>query len=100
MAARRAVSVSMPSRKPEWMMAPGPVYDSAPTVNDAASSPGGSTTAGVARPYLRAKSRSRWSPAGQPKMAPVPYSMSTKLAIHTGNVTPGRKGWVTRRPVS
>src|SRR5262249_598988 len=24
------------------------------------------------RPYLRAKSRSRWSWAGQPKMAPVP----------------------------
>ena len=30
--------------------------------------------------YLLTKSRSRWSCAGQPKIAPVPYSISTKLA--------------------
>jgi len=81
-------------------MRPGPSYACAPTVNDPASSPGGSTTAGVARPYFRAKSRSRWSPAGQPKMAPVPYSIRTKFAIHIGNVTSGRKGCATRSPVS
>ena len=34
--------------------------------------PGGSTTGITGRPYLRAKSRSRWSCAGQPKIAPVP----------------------------
>jgi len=30
----------------------------------------------------------------------VPYSISTKFAIHTGNVWPGISGWPTRRPVS
>ena len=33
---------------------------------------GGSTTGVLPRPYLLTKSRSRWSCAGQPKMAPVP----------------------------
>ena len=32
------------------------------------SAPGGSTTGLTCRPYLRAKSRSRWSCAGQPKI--------------------------------
>jgi hypothetical protein len=32
----------------------------------------GTTTGVTASPYLRAKSRSRWSCAGQPKIAPVP----------------------------
>ena len=32
----------------------------------------GATTGTTGRPYLRANSRSRWSPDGQPKMAPVP----------------------------
>ena len=33
-------------------------------------------------------------------MAPVPYSIRTKLAIQTGKLTPGRNGWPTLRPVS
>jgi hypothetical protein len=37
-----------------------------------ASPSSGITTGMTGRPYLRAKSRSRWSPDGQPKMAPVP----------------------------
>ena len=35
-------------------------------------SPSGATTACTFSPYLRAKSRSRWSCAAQPKIAPVP----------------------------
>ena len=50
------------------------------------------------RSYLRAKSRSRWSCAGQPKMAPVPYSISTKFATQTGSVPPS--GFATVSPVS
>ena len=40
--------------------------------NVAGSAPSGITTGMTGRPYLLAKSRSRWSPDGQPKMAPVP----------------------------
>ena len=32
----------------------------------------GTTTGMIGSPYLRANSMSRWSPDGQPKMAPVP----------------------------
>ena len=37
---------------------------------------------------------------GQPKIAPVPYSISTKLAIQTGKVASFRNGCRTRSPVS
>jgi hypothetical protein len=37
-----------------------------------ASASSGITTGTTGRPYLLAKSRSRWSPDGQPKIAPVP----------------------------
>ncbi len=79
---------------------PAPSWVVRPIVKVAASSPGGSTTTGTGSAYLAAKSRSRWSPHGQPKMAPVPYSISTKLAIQTGKVAPGRNGCATRSPVS
>ena len=39
---------------------------------DRAAEPGAAKTSITGSPYLRAKSRSRWSCAGQPKMAPVP----------------------------
>ncbi len=42
--------------------------------------PSGQTTGVLPSLYLLTKSRSRWSCAGQPKMAPVPYSISTKFA--------------------
>ena len=61
--------------------------------------PSGRTTGMTGRPYLRAKSRSRWSCAGQPKMAPVPYSDRMKLAIQTPTSRPS-KGWITFQPVS
>ncbi len=41
----------------------------------------GATTGMIGRSYFLAKSKSRWSCAGQPKIAPVPYSISTKLAM-------------------
>ncbi len=37
--------------------------------------------------------------AGQPKMAPVPYSISTKFAIQTGTKR-SSNGWRTVNPVS
>ncbi len=40
----------------------------------------GITTGRIGRPYLVANSWSRSSWPGQPKMAPVPYSIITKLA--------------------
>ena len=59
----------------------------------------GATTTGMGRLYLVANSKSRWSPQGQPKMAPVPYSMRTKLAIQMGKASP-LNGLMTFRPVS
>ena len=100
MAARLAEAVSLPSRKPELIITPSSVKAMSPTVKVAASPPFGSTTGVTSSPYFRAKSRSRWSCAGQPKSEPVPYSISTKLAIQTGNVAPSMKGCRTRKPVS
>ena len=45
---------------------------SRPTSKVAGSAPSGTTTGTTGSLYLRAKSRSRWSCAGQPKIAPVP----------------------------
>ena len=78
---RRAISsfasgTLMPSRKSELMrMVLSPSFStkaSVPTSKVAGSVPFGATTGMTGRPYLRAKSRSRWSCAGQPKMAPSP----------------------------
>ena len=49
-------------------------------------------------PYLRANSQSRWSWPGTDITAPEPYSISTKLATHTGSASPV-SGWVTVSPV-
>jgi hypothetical protein len=62
----------MPFRKPELIITPSSVKAVSSMVKLAASGPSGATTATTGRPYLRAKSRSRWSPEGQPKIAPVP----------------------------
>ena len=90
---------SSPSRKPELKIRARPdIGLDRRSRNAPRSSPGGSTTGTTFRPYLRAKSRSRWSWPGQPKIAPVPYSISTKLAIQTGKVASGRNGWRDPQP--
>ena len=96
---RLAAATPSPSRKPELYATPSSVCATSPTLKVAASAPCGSTTGVTESPYLRAKSRSRWSCAGQPKMAPVPYSISTKFAIQTGYSCP-LKGCLTLKPVS
>ncbi len=71
-AARLPSSADIPSRKPELISVAGPSCATVPIANSSARSPGGSTTTGTSSPYLRAKSRSRWSPHGHPNTAPVP----------------------------
>jgi len=48
------------------------------------ASPPGWITTRMGSPYFLAKSKSRWSWAGTAMMAPVPYSMRTKLATQMG----------------
>lgn len=48
----------------------------------------GIITVFIGRPYLIANSKSLWSWAGTLIIAPVPYSINTKLAIHTGSFSP------------
>ena len=55
--------------------------------------PSGPTiTSTSSRSYCLANSKSRWSWVGTAITAPVPYSMSTKLATNTGMRRPVR-GW-------
>ena len=70
------------------------------TTNVFGSTSGGHTTGVLPSPYLLTKSRSRWSCAGQPKIAPVPYSIRMKFATYTGSVQSGSNGWIARMPVS
>ena len=60
----------------------------------------GLTTGITSRLYSLAKSRSRWSCAGQPKIAPNPYSLRTKLATKIGSFLPSINGWFANKPVS
>ena len=62
----------MPSRKLELIIVPSPSKALSLMANVAASSPAGRITGLNGSSYFFAKSRSRWSPEGQPKMAPVP----------------------------
>ena len=73
-----ASSTARPSREPEFTITPSSTNGAACTSTFEPSA--GATTCRIGRPYLVANSWSRSSCAGQPKMAPVPYSISTKFA--------------------
>ena len=75
-----ASSTVRPLRKSELMITPSSTNGSAATLKLFASASSGITTGMIGRPYLVANSWSRSSWPGQPKIAPVPYSISTKLA--------------------
>ena len=75
-----ASSTDRPSRKPELTITPSSTNGAFTTSNAFGSASRGITTGRIGRPYLVANSWSRSSWPGQPKIAPVPYSISTKLA--------------------
>ena len=70
-----------------------------PAKGVSASSAWAATTRMIGSAYLVENSKSRWSWPGTPMTAPVPYSISTKLAIHTGRSAPVN-GCRTVSPVS
>ena len=90
-----------PSNGPEWTITPSWSYAS---VIDAASrsSPGGWIATRTSSPCSRANSKSRWSCAGTPITAPVPYSIKTYGATKTGTRSPftGFTTWTPSRTPS
>ena len=65
-----------PSNGPEFTITPSWSYASV-IVAASRCSPSGCTTTRIGTPWARANSKSRWSCAGTPITAPVPYSIST-----------------------
>ena len=81
MAVSLAFSILKPLRKFEFIIVPSPIYASFLINIFCSSTFAGQTTGKTGRPYLLAKSKSLWSCAGQPNIAPVPYEDNTKLAM-------------------
>ena len=76
---------------------PGPEYAAAGTVSGIM--PGPAITRRIGREYSVAKAKSRSSWAGTDMIAPVPYSISTKLATQIGTRSP-EKGLIAYAPVN
>ena len=74
-----AAALAMPVNWPESTRTPSSSY-AAVRLSALSSCPGGWITTWMGKSYFWANSKSRWSWAGTAITAPVPYSMSTKLA--------------------
>ena len=88
---------SRPVNSPASTSTPGSLQ--APASRSTAAPSAGATARRTGRPWRRANSQSRWSWAGTDMTAPVPYSISTKLATHTGSAAPV-SGWRATSPRS
>ena len=88
---------SRPVNSPESTSTPGSLQ--APASRSTAAPSAGVTAKRTGRPWRRANSQSRRSWAGTDMTAPVPYSISTKLATHTGSAAPV-SGWRATSPRS
>ncbi len=71
-----AATALMPSNWPE-LISTSFAECSTNAPSPTGSPPAGATTGRIGRPYFWANSKSRWSCAGTPMTAPVPYSIST-----------------------
>ena len=70
-----ACAEGMPSKRPECTSTPGSVQ--APSAPAGPFAPSGTITGRTGSSYCRANTKSRWSWAGTPITAPVPYSART-----------------------
>ena len=86
-----------PSNGPEFTITPSWSCASV-IVAGSRCSPSGWTTTRIGRSWARANSKSRWSWAGTPITAPVPYSISTYGATKTGIFSPftGFTAWTPK----